>query len=650
MDTVGYMSRCIICGTEVDGTEICALHEEDVVFTFTGDRPNDLVEGRYYEGTVDGITDFGVFVDLSERVTGLLHRNDIPRRLESLQWGIGDTVCVQVTSINDNGNVDLGWSKRRTPAEFRGQLEHGASEDPSDEPERTDTGGGATTSVAISRRDEDLDRTQIRSIERYFGREVVLAGVVETIRQTGGPTVFTLRDESGTVDCAAFAGAGVRAYPSVEEGDTIHIRGAVERRFGDFQIEVESLELLEGEIAETVRSRVADGRQLPASIDELPLLYDDAASLAIETDIREAAAAIRRAVEQEQTIRLRHPATVDGYVAAAAIERAIEVAVGTDDPAKLRSLVRRKPIEGAQYAVSDAVDDAVQLGDPADDTDPFVVLIGVGSAGTPIASYDLLDLYDIEYYVIDRANPDTKLLDRVDPLVNPWCGEGTYPIPTTTALTVNVASLMAKDVRDDLGHLPAIVARGDIEGTTERLLEQSRYDRHHVETMRQAIALEAYYQPWADKRVLVRRLLFERDIDAVEPISEQFRLKLESTIETATHNADVYDINGDAMIYLDIEAYGNRFEFPPTPVLLEELVASDAISGSIAVGLGNGVLEVYTSNGVDVHRFVEELDHAAPEAGVTLDGGANGRIRFLPGARDAVGEAAVEAARSLNTA
>ena len=99
-------------------------HEEDVWFDFRGSRPEQLTPGRFYRGSVDGFADFGVFVDLCPQVTGLLHRSELDRRLESLDWEPGDTVFVQVTNVRDNGNVDLAWSIRQSEREFRGAKIH----------------------------------------------------------------------------------------------------------------------------------------------------------------------------------------------------------------------------------------------------------------------------------------------------------------------------------------------------------------------------------------------------------------------------------------------------------------------------------------------------------------------------------------------
>jgi len=115
------MGSCIICGKSVEG-RICDLHEEDALFEFRGSRPDQLSVGRYYRGSVDGFAEFGVFVDIGDSVTGLLHRSELDRRLDSLDWEPGDTVYVQVKNVRDNGNIDLGWSIRQSEREFRGVL------------------------------------------------------------------------------------------------------------------------------------------------------------------------------------------------------------------------------------------------------------------------------------------------------------------------------------------------------------------------------------------------------------------------------------------------------------------------------------------------------------------------------------------------
>ncbi|KKF39444.1 DNA-binding protein, partial [Halorubrum saccharovorum] len=315
------MGSCIICGVDVDGGgRICDPHQEDVVFDFRGNSPDQLVSDRFYRGVVDGYAEFGVFVDLSPGVTGLLHRSELDQRLDSLDWEPGDEVFVQVKGVRDNGNIDLAWSIRQADREFRGVLvqdgdteylpdEDGeeadeesdaesdaepdepdvtdaeptdesddepvavddasetdetdeAAEDDTVDDESADEGDTEESSADESADEDDLDdereRVGIGTLADAVGEAVRIDGEVVSVRQTGGPTVFEVRDETGVVDVAAFVEPGVRAYPDVEVGDAVRIDGEVESHRGDVQVESEALVLLEGEEAESVRRRLAE--------------------------------------------------------------------------------------------------------------------------------------------------------------------------------------------------------------------------------------------------------------------------------------------------------------------------------------------------------------------------------------------------------
>lgn len=211
-------------------------HDEDLWFDFQGSSPDELTPGRFYRGSVDGFAEFGVFVDLAPRVTGLLHRSEIPHRLESLEWAPGDTVFVQVKGVRDNGNIDLAWSIRQGPEEFRGAEIDDPSGEASGPPQDADTTEAApvkhTPKPAASSPEEEStdavtapDPATLGELESKVGHRVELAAIVDAIRQTGGPTIFELTDHTGSVDVAAFEQAGVRAYPAVEVGDVIEVIG-----------------------------------------------------------------------------------------------------------------------------------------------------------------------------------------------------------------------------------------------------------------------------------------------------------------------------------------------------------------------------------------------------------------------------------------
>lgn len=70
--------------------------------------------GAKLSGKVSGITDFGAFVDLGDKKTGLVHISEVSNTFvkdihEVLS--VGDEVTVKVLSISDDGKIGLSIKK-----------------------------------------------------------------------------------------------------------------------------------------------------------------------------------------------------------------------------------------------------------------------------------------------------------------------------------------------------------------------------------------------------------------------------------------------------------------------------------------------------------------------------------------------------------
>ncbi|WP_280536550.1 OB-fold nucleic acid binding domain-containing protein [Halopenitus sp. POP-27] len=740
------MGSCIICGASVDG-RICDSHEEDVVFDFRGNAPNELVSNRFYRGTVDGYADFGVFVDLAPGVTGLLHRSELDQRLESLAWEPGDTVFVQVKNVRDNGNVDLGWSIRQSIREFRGTLvqEDGTSRLPDDddsdeddadeadeaddadeadeaddadeahadadavdegngrggdvaaataepdagnsETDETDVAEGSTTDAVTAGMDAadtdetveteattgeeatadgdqtddepaptaDYDRVQVETLGDRVSESVRIEGEVVSVRQTGGPTVFEVRDETGVVDVAAFVEAGVRAYPGVELGDVVRIDGEVERRREEIQLETEGLAVLEGADAEAVERRLAEALSDRARPDELDALVADEAVTALSEDVLDAAEAIRRAVLESRPIVVRHPATADGYVAGAAIERAALPLI-REEHAKRDAVYHyftRRPLEGSVYEMDDATTDVTRMlqdRDRHDEKLPLFVLVGTGSTVESADGIGLLDVYDAASVVIDAAVADLETRESVDTLVSPELADVDGDLDLSTgALSASLAATVNDDVHDDLRHLPAVSYWGGTPAAYADLAADAGYDADRVAELREAIALEAYYQSYEDKRELVEDLLFDDAGDLAVHVSEQFREKLETELATARENLHTEDVDGVRVTVLDTDAYTHRYDFPPTALLIETLHRRTHESDEVSVTLGIGTDELYLRSTADlsVREIAAAAADIAPDADISTASVRDGTIEFLSGERDAVEDAVIAAVADL---
>ena len=763
------MGTCIICGTPVDGGHVCESHQEDVLFEFRGNNAAQLVPNRFYEGTVDGYADFGVFVDIASGVTGLLHRSELDRRLDSLDWEPGDTVCVKVTNVRDNGNIDLAKSIRQSEREFRGKIildgdgetlpdADAEAPDPESTPAESTADGGSATStttggdddapispttdtetpstpdtskessieattdptpaetdgdaaavteadsndveaesvaddagadtdtadtestadtdaavdaesvtdtdaetngtaaVAVAESDDDAASpdsesaavdtdTTVGELTDKVGDSVRLAGEIVSVRQTGGPTIFELRDETGVVDCAAFVEAGVRAYPDIEVGDIVRLDGEVEQRRGELQVETEELVALEGSAREAVTDRLADALTDRARPDELDPIGDHETVTEMSESLLDVAEAIRRAVLESRPVVIRHPATAAGYVAGAAIERAVLPLVREEharSDAEYHYIVRR-PLENAVYDMDDATNDATQMlqdRDRHDEKLPLFCFVGAGSTADSVDGLGLLGVYGAERIVLDAIAADPEVGDVAEQVVT-----GDAPDLSIGALAATLAAALNPDVSEEMQHLPAVSYWEETPEAYTAAAEAAGYDAEQVRHLREAIALEAYYQSYQDKRELITDLLFDDAGGLAGHIAEQFREKLDDELQTAQANLDRREQDGVGVAVLDTDQYTHRFDFPPTTLLLDELHYVERDDDAfLTVGVGMDELYLRSSQPIDLRAVADAAAEAAPEADVTARGIRDGRIEFLSGRREAAQEAVIDAA------
>ncbi|MFD1633784.1 DHH family phosphoesterase [Haloplanus ruber] len=672
-------------------------HEEDVWFDFRGSAPDQLVSERYYKGTVDGFADFGVFVDLSPGVTGLLHRSELDRRLESLDWEPGDTVFVQVKNVRDNGNVDLAWSKRQAGGEFRGARIHDpdgdADGDPIDESttdESEDTGPVKKRPTPSDDTDEDdaeheqesgsesdaesasqsgsepepspqtnghqtvagtgtPDHVDVASLDDRVGETVRLEGEIVGVRQTSGPTVFEIRDGTGVVDCAAFVEAGVRAYPDAEVGNAVRLDGEVERRYDELQVETEELTVLTDDEAAAVEERLADALTAEARPDEVATLIEHDAVDAVAESLQDAAETIRRAVLESRPVVVRHAATADGYVAGAAIERAVLPLIREEHAAADAEYhyFTRRPLEGSVYDMDDATNDVTRMlqdRDRHDEKLPLVLLVGTGSTVESSDGLGLLGIYGSRRVVVDAEVADAAVADDCDAIVNPGLAGAAAADLSTGALAATLAATVNPTVRDDVSHLPAISYWADAPESARDLATEAGYDADRTRELREAIALEAYYQSYEDKRELITDLLFDDAGGLAGHISEQFRQKLDTEVDTATANLDRRETDGVTVDVLDTDAYTHRFDFPPTSLLLDELHRRRDDDARLIVGVGTDELYLRSDADLDLRGVAGDAADREADAGIAAASVRDGRLEFLSGRRDAAVDAVVDAA------
>ncbi|MFB6129428.1 MAG: OB-fold nucleic acid binding domain-containing protein, partial [Salinigranum sp.] len=277
---------------------------------------DDVDVGERYHAVVNGVVDYGVFVDVSDTVSGLIHESNLGER-----YRVGDRLIVELDDIRENGDVAFVESN---PSDYRTlTVEH--------EP-------------------------TITPIEHLaIGESITLEGRVAQIKQTGGPTVFRVADRTGIAACAAFEEAGVRAYPGVEVGDVVRVTGFVEEHDGALQVEVEEMTRLDGEVAAEVRERFEEALAERAEPHEVEPLIEWPAFEKLRPDLEDVARLLRRTVLEGRPIRVRHHADGDGMCASVPVQRALEnfIVEVNADPDAPRHLIKRLPSKAPFYEMED---------------------------------------------------------------------------------------------------------------------------------------------------------------------------------------------------------------------------------------------------------------------------------------------------------
>ena len=387
----------------------------------------DVEEGSVYQAKVQGFANFGMFVQLNDRIKGLVHKSNMKGEHKER-----DSILVRVRQIRPNGNIDL--------EEIQIQV------------------------YQVQNVERKSTTVRITDLLGKVGKTVAIEGEIAQIKQTSGPTIFTVVDETGTQNAAAFIEAGVRAYPEAELSHIVRIIGEVMMRNNQLQIEVDVLSVLAEEEAQAVRERIEKALDARSEPDDIPLLVQSDVMERLRPEMKKIAKIIRKAVFTSQPIILRHHADADGICSAVAIEQAVVALIresGGDFDADY-FLFKRAPSKAPFYEIEDitrdldfSLKDHIRFGQKM----PLVLLTDNGSTEEDEPAYKIASVYEIPFVVIDHHHPDTTIDKYLLAHVNPYHVGGDFGI-TAGMLGTEVARLINPRVEPLIRHLPAVAVSG----------------------------------------------------------------------------------------------------------------------------------------------------------------------------------------------
>ena len=597
-----------------------------IVFDLAPECGLDVVEeGANYHAVVNGVVDYGVFVDISDSVSGLVHESALERTYE-----VGDRLVVRLEEVKANG--DLSFSVPDLDTYRTEPIDHQPSID-------------TVASLAA-------------------GTEATVEGEIVQIKQTAGPTLFHLSDTTGIVICAAFEDAGVRAYPEVAVGNVVRVSGRVTTHDGAIQLEADSIDALTGE--EETRAR----EDLESSIDEraeaadIEPLIDWPAFEPIHEELRSVATMLRRTVLKGRPIRVRHHADGDGMCASIPLQLALEnliASVHRDSDAP-QHLFKRLPSKAPFYEMEDVTRDlnfALEGQARHGQKLPLLLMLDNGSTEEDVPAYENLAHYDIPIAVIDHHHPDPEAVEPLlDAHVNPYLHGEDYRI-TTGMMCVELARLIDPSITEDLEHVPAVAGLSDRSkaDTMTKYLDlaaDAGYSRSHIEDIGEALDYAAHWLRYNDGKALVNDALDvdcddpDRHRELVEFLSTRAARDVDRQLSALESHVEHERLDSGAHLYrIDLDDFAHRFTYPApgkTTGNLHDRKVKATGEPVITIGYGPD-FAVLRSDGVrlDIPNMVTELNEELPGSGVS--GGGHlvvGSIKFVKGRRGAVIDSLVE--------
>ncbi len=608
----GKANVCKICGAKIPGnSDLCPkCRKKPHAYQLKNSCGiEDLKLNRVYVGKVSGITDIGVFVNLNKRLRGLIHR----KNLGNVKLNEDDSVLVKISNIRPTGEIDLVLNPMND--------------------------------YSIIEVSKDAPKVKISELDNYIGKLVEIRGKVTHIKQTAGPTVFTIVDESGVVNAAAFEG-GERAYPEIKVDDVVKVIGIAKKRDFKPQIEVLEMERLLGEEAHEVLKLIEEELKRKSEPIFKGFLIESEILEKLKDEMLKVARELRRAVFESRPIIIRHHWDADGVCSGVALEVALVDLVEKihPDPEAKYYLVKRKVSRAPFYELEDVVkdlDEALEDMERHGDKIPLVILADNGSGYEDVPAIRQFLAFGADVITIDHHFPDEEVDEYLLYHVNPYKvgGDSNY---TAGVLCVEIARMVNPEVKG-LEFLAGVSVIGDrSEGEVLKYVELSGASKEELYKTGLALEFEGFYLRYRSASGIIHEILGfgrkDRQKKLVEMLFNYAREAIESQLKTAMSGVKIQKLPNDVILAaFDVENYAKKFTFPPPGKLTGEIhdKLKEKYEKIVTIGYGPD-FAVIRSEGVnlDIPRFVKELQKEIPDGGV--EGGGHlvvGSIKFIPARR-----------------
>ncbi len=467
---------------------------------------------------------------------------------------------------------------------------------------------------------------------------------VESIRQTSGPTLFTLFDGTGSITARAFAGVGIRAYPEVKEKDLVKAVVRIEEYEGTIQGMLLGCAKLAENDAKQFFARVENETNKKAEPEDVKFLVSSETLEKLKENIADAARLIRKSILENRQIVIRHHADCDGYTGAVALERAIVpllVRQHNDENAAWKYF-RRAPSRAPFYDISDADRDITHIISSVSKgfKEPLIIVVDNGSGEEDLIALKKLKIYGAKIIIVDHHFTKLGLIDDlVDVHVNPYIVGKDYGV-CSGMLAAEIARFVNKDVKN-VEFLPAIAGTADKLNSNEYIqyvgiAGKYGYGLNSLKETAEVVDFEAFYLGFIENSGIINDVLgedIEKQKKLIGLLQPEIKKRKAEQLKIVESMMEIDESGKRVIAHFDADKISYRGEFPPigktAGMTFDKL--KDSYNSLAVLAISDTFITIRTNiAGFNVNAMIEEAKNKITNGMVT--GGGHelaGTVKFV---------------------
>jgi RecJ-like exonuclease len=498
---------------------------------------------------------------------------------------------------------------------------------------------------------EELDEVSLK-------KRIILTGVIDRVVQTGGPTIFEIKDGTGSLSLKGFIGPGQRAYPEINEGDYVRTIIKLEEFNGSIEGDIQSIVKKDNESKLQIKKQIEHREREKSKVKPVEFLVDSVILQKLRDKFIAAATEIRLAIFQGRSIIIRHHSDTDGYSAGFALERAILPLIEKQHVSEKASweFFMRAPSVAPYYEIDDSIrDTALSLKNVAKFSNkmPLVIIVDNGSTEADLMAIKQGKVHGETFIVVDHHQFDKDVIsDEVLVHINPFLVGESGSKMSAGMLCAELARFVNPNVAN-VEQIPALAGLADRiflenkEGVEKylKIAKEKGYSKELLEDISLVIEYVSAKIRFMEVREYIEVLFGEpRDKQKalVELLAPYIKELDQKGLAIGKAHAKIEKINDITLQTVFVEETYPGFGFFPKPgrsvgLLHDSIQVEKKLDKVISVGVmeTSMTFRATTNSNFSVHELITFLNKKVPEAFVEGGGHKNaGSITFLPNRKE----------------